>query len=37
VEGAGVLRTFAAAGGDQARQYAGDATARLGIGEAEPS
>ena len=36
VEGAGVLRRFAAAGGDQARQHAGDATARLGIGEAEP-
>ena len=34
--GAGVLRTFAADGGEKARQYAGDATARLGIGEAEP-
>ena len=34
-EGAGVLRTFAAEGGEKARQHAGDATARLGIGEAE--
>jgi PTH1 family peptidyl-tRNA hydrolase len=36
VEGATVLRTFAAAGGERARQYAGEATARLGIGEREP-
>jgi PTH1 family peptidyl-tRNA hydrolase len=35
-EGAAVLRTFAASGGDRARQHAGDAAARLGIGEAEP-
>lgn len=35
-EAAGVLRAFAAAGGETARQHAGDATARLGIGEAEP-
>jgi len=34
-EGTGVLRTFAAEGGEKARQCAGDATARLGIGEAE--
>ena len=35
-EGAAVLRTFAAAGGEKARQAAGDATARLGIGDPEP-
>jgi PTH1 family peptidyl-tRNA hydrolase len=36
VEGAAVLRTFAAAGGERARQYAGEAAARLGIGERGP-
>ena len=36
VEGAAVLRTFAAAGGERARQYAGEAASRLGIGEPGP-
>jgi PTH1 family peptidyl-tRNA hydrolase len=33
--GAAVLRTFAAAGGEQARQEAGEASARLGIAQPE--
>ena len=36
VAGAEVLRTFAAAGGEQARQEAGEASARLGIARPEP-
>ena len=36
VAGAGVLEVFAAAGGEAARQEAGDATGRLGIGTADP-
>jgi PTH1 family peptidyl-tRNA hydrolase len=36
VEAAAVLRTFAGAGGEAARQYAGDATSRLGFGGEEP-
>jgi PTH1 family peptidyl-tRNA hydrolase len=35
-EAAGVLRTFGAEGGDAARQQAGEATRRLGIGGVEP-
>lgn len=35
VAGAEVLRVFAASGGDQARQEAGQASARLGIGRPE--
>jgi PTH1 family peptidyl-tRNA hydrolase len=34
--GADVLRTFAAAGGEKARQEAGEVSARLGIGRPEP-
>lgn len=34
--GPAVLRTFAAAGGEQARQEAGEASARLGITPPEP-